>query len=433
LYSSVSKNYAEGYGTFWDNYFSATYSVHFHEQPPLMFFLQAIFFKLLGSSIYTERIYCLVAAVISFLLIRRCWTIISGSGKGSWLPVLFWFIMPVTFWAFTNNVEECTMSLFALGGMIHLLRALHEGKRPAVHLLLAGLFILLAGLTKGIQGMFLLAAPFGWWLTTRKFAFGEMVKQSLLVLIIPALFVAYAWIDPVVHASFAAYFNSRFVNTFNNVNVTGTRVHILYELFLDSLPVLFLIGVFILVTRRKVSPAAGWSSAKKLVLFFAFTALTGILPLMVTLEQRGFYLVTALPYVALALALIAHPHAQELRDRLSRRPKAAAVISISGILLLAAALVATVTLAGKPKRDAEKIHDLPLVAAITGERAILATASLARDWPFLVYAMRYNALSLTNDPPPDTKWLLLEKTEAAPSEFEKIPLETIRVDLYRKR
>ena len=57
LYATVSRNLALGDGTFWDPFVSKTFMQHFHEQPPLVFWLQALLFKLDSHSIYPERIY----------------------------------------------------------------------------------------------------------------------------------------------------------------------------------------------------------------------------------------------------------------------------------------------------------------------------------------------------------------------------------------
>lgn len=432
LYASVSKNFAQGYGTFWEPYNSAT-SNAFYEQPPLMFFLQGLFFKMLGYSMYTERIYLLLAALINAFLIYRCWQIVRPSAAIGWLPVLFWFTMPVTFYAFINNLEECTMSVFVLAGMVHLLRALHTEQRETLHLVLAGAMILLAGLTKGLQGMFLLAGPFLWWLCMRKTGFLTMIKQSFLIAIIPLLFVMYAWFTPEVRASFESYFNSRFVNTFNHSHDTAGRFHMLYELFLDSLPMLVMMLFILIATKSKMALFAGWQQQKKFILFFLAVAASGILPLLVTLEQRGFYLVTALPYLAIAASLFMAPSMELLQEKLARRKTAAAFLSIFGMIMTTAAIIATFLLAGKPKRDAEKLHDLPLIAAQTGERqTLLTTANIYVDWGFVSYAMRNHGLSMTENNTIADTWLVLEKTDAVPSGYIAIPLLTERYNLYKK-
>ncbi len=48
----------------------------FHEQPPLVFGIQALFFKLLGNSMYVERFYTFLTACITALLIVVFWKMI---------------------------------------------------------------------------------------------------------------------------------------------------------------------------------------------------------------------------------------------------------------------------------------------------------------------------------------------------------------------
>ena len=74
LYSSVSHNLSMGIGTFWFLQYS-TLNLEgipsFHEQPPLVFGIQSIFYKLLGHSYYVERFYTLLMIVFHILLINN--------------------------------------------------------------------------------------------------------------------------------------------------------------------------------------------------------------------------------------------------------------------------------------------------------------------------------------------------------------------------
>jgi 4-amino-4-deoxy-L-arabinose transferase-like glycosyltransferase len=54
-YAAISRNLAIGKGTFWDVYFRGNW--RFSEHPPLMFGIQALFFKTLGDHYLTERFY----------------------------------------------------------------------------------------------------------------------------------------------------------------------------------------------------------------------------------------------------------------------------------------------------------------------------------------------------------------------------------------
>lgn len=120
LYTSVSHNLSMGIGTFWFPQFSvhnlATLS-SFHEQPPLVFGIQALFFKLLGDSLYVERFYTLLTMCITALLIHMFWKDIFTNNnlkKMGWLPILLWISIPVCFWSYSNNMHENTMGIFTL-------------------------------------------------------------------------------------------------------------------------------------------------------------------------------------------------------------------------------------------------------------------------------------------------------------------------------
>ena len=154
---------------------------------------------------------------------------------------------------------------------------------------------------------------------------------------------------------------------------------------------------------------------------------------MITLEQRGFYLVPALPFLAFAAALFVAPHVELIRERLSKRRKLSAFISVFGMFLIVAAIVSSFLLAGKPKRDRDKLQDLALIVSQTGENKIIAANhSVKEDWGFNTYAMRKYGISIKEDLSLENEWLLLQKTDPVPDGFQLIPLSTSRYNLYRK-
>lgn len=131
LYSSVAKNLAHDRGTFWFPYFSATTHTFFHEQPPLIFGIQSLFFRLMGDSIYTERFYSFLMACINGGLIHLVWKEFfreSDFKNLSWLPFFLWITIPVCFWSFQNNMQENTMSVFTLSATLFILKGIRQNK-----------------------------------------------------------------------------------------------------------------------------------------------------------------------------------------------------------------------------------------------------------------------------------------------------------------
>src|SRR5580698_1195935 len=121
LYISVAHNLSEGIGTFWFpqfSYFNMAGLNSFHEQPPLCFGIESLFFKLFGNSIYVERLYTFTTLCITVALIYFFWKEIFKNNyfirKLSWIPVLLWITIPVCYWSYCNNMCENTMGIFTL-------------------------------------------------------------------------------------------------------------------------------------------------------------------------------------------------------------------------------------------------------------------------------------------------------------------------------
>jgi len=160
LYACVSKNLADGLGTFWFPFLCETCwnsgSGFFLEHPPLVYGIQSLFFKSLGDSIYVERFYSFLTAIITAYLILLTWKLILNDNselrKLSWLPVLFWIITPVCFWSYQNNVQENTMGIFTLASVYFTLKWLNADgsatltvkRNTLIYLFLSGASIFLA-------------------------------------------------------------------------------------------------------------------------------------------------------------------------------------------------------------------------------------------------------------------------------------------------
>ncbi len=55
IYADISRNLAEGYGSFWHLHFSETLIHDFYGHPPLAFYLTSLLFNIFGDTIFIER------------------------------------------------------------------------------------------------------------------------------------------------------------------------------------------------------------------------------------------------------------------------------------------------------------------------------------------------------------------------------------------
>src|SRR5262249_7008974 len=72
-YASISRNLAEGRGRFWEPFYTATIYPTFHEHPPLVFFLQSLWFRAFGDRWFVERLYCAAVGIATAALIAATW------------------------------------------------------------------------------------------------------------------------------------------------------------------------------------------------------------------------------------------------------------------------------------------------------------------------------------------------------------------------
>lgn len=442
LYVSVSHNLSQGLGTFWEPNYSKTGMVIFREQPPLYFGLMALFFKLFGSSLYVERFFCFVMLCVEVFLIRQVWkTWHKHNNQGNqtaWLPIFFYVIIPVVFWAYANLVEETVMVVFATAAVLFTIKSHYEPNlnKQIGWMILVALSVVLSTLTKGIQGSFPIVAIIFFsffegkqkiWRGIKLFMFGLLAFTLLYVFI-------FVMFDNSL-SSLQLYLENRLSKAFGTGvhNTTGSHLYLLYRLFSELLPV---IGIIVLVSvlAKKYNLIQEFKKVNKTgVLSFFMIGLSGALPLMLTKEQRGFYLVTALPFFAIALALIIAPFVRLFIQRLQAKQRKYLRWQIVSVALLVSGFIFASFQYNQTKRDNDLLHDVYIVLPIIpiGEIAGLSNA-LIKNWGLQNYLIRYKYIS-SDYITERSRYIITLKGEEPDGSYKKIVLDTRYIDLYIKQ
>jgi len=79
-YASIARNLALGRGSFWSPSYTLTLYPQFHEHPPLGFWLQSWWFRLLGDHLFVERAYSIAVALATAVLIAAIWRRLATVG-----------------------------------------------------------------------------------------------------------------------------------------------------------------------------------------------------------------------------------------------------------------------------------------------------------------------------------------------------------------
>jgi len=396
LYAAVAHNEALGYGTFWQPRFSAVGvagMTTFHEHPPLFFGLLAIWFKVFGSGFWVERLYALCMALLVAWGIMGIWRLSLPPKLGrrtAWWPVLLWVIIPTVFWSVHNNMMENTMAVFTTAALWCVMKA-REGKRPLIAL--AGILVFLAALTKGLPGLFPLAAPVLFGLILDRGKLGRGVIDSIIMTAIVVGAIALLWYLPGPNANLRPYVEKRLLHRIAEVPTVEYRLASLEMLLSNLLGPLVIAAVMWWIGGGKTVPGDTGRLRQSLALLFV--GLSGVLPLMLTMVQKSFYMGAALPIMALSVARPVHRQIEVLMDRAVLNPLIQRLVRGTGIVLVIGALVAAVILFGSPGRDAELLGDVHRIGEVVPPGTTVGLPNgMWDDWSLQTYLMRYHSISL---------------------------------------
>ncbi|MCX7954064.1 MAG: glycosyltransferase family 39 protein [Bacteroidales bacterium] len=441
LYSAISHNFAKGYGDFWHPHFSKLIYNFFDQQPPLFFAIQGWFFRIFGDSIYVERAYSFAFCILNALLISIIWHLIFINNnklkKYCWLPVLLWIIIPVCNWGFCNNIIENTMSCFCLTSIVFSMLAINEINKikAYTYLLFSALFIFLASLTKGFQGTFVLTFPFIVSICTNKISLKKGFLYSLLLLIIPSLIYFILLQNKEIYDSLTTYLKNRVINSIRNVSTTNCRLYLLYRLFTELLPSVTLCLIIIYISYRKKKNLNIFIYKKEL-LTFLLLGLAGSLPLMITKEQRGFYLNTSFPYFAISLTLLIVSEFEFLLNILLSKHKIVKIFKIFSIVFLIASIILSANNFKKTGRDKELLHDVYALGKIIPHGSIIcANPEMLHEWTFQSYMIRHFYISLNLNLRDNCKFILIQKEKKyqVPENYHETKINLKMFRLYENK
>ncbi|MFK8104083.1 MAG: hypothetical protein AB8G15_16235, partial [Saprospiraceae bacterium] len=328
-----------------------------------------------------------------------------------------------------NNMQENTMGIFTLAAVYFAIQSLHQNRGiPAV--ILAGVFIFLASFSKGIPGFFPLATLGIYGLVFREVSFRKIIGYSLILIAVPVVIYAALLLHDSARESLDLYLNARVLKRIGSAPTVDSRFYILGKLFMELLPAMLLTGLLWLLFYFKKMPKIG-NPNYKMALVYALIGLSAAAPMMLTLVQKGFYIVPCFPFFGISFALLIAPYLAHWTAQLQIQSVGFKWSKRGAWILLLASMIFAATQVGKASRDEAMLHDVYLMGeVIPAHSAISVSKSLATDWSVHMYFMRHFYISLDKNVGRD--FFLQEKTsqKIAPSGFKLVNLASQKYDLF---
>ncbi len=291
IYAAVAQNLADGLGSFWAPVYQPSSPVPYSEQLPMFTGLESLFFRLLGGSLWTERVFMAlawIATAVGLCALQVKWWPERGRELAIWM-VTVWSSAPLVGWGMGNHVQEMWMAPFAVWAVV----AMSHSR----WVWLGGLLTVAAALFKGPQGLFpLVWLPLvgGLGLLPR----GAATRRFGVVLLALGLAAVALWVWDDAREAIERNAGNRLVRTFTQARAvtTADRLWLLGPM-LGQWAVL--VGASLAVAWIRFGSFR--AAFDRRVLAMLALGLCASLPLMVTHEQRDFYVITSLPFVALGL------------------------------------------------------------------------------------------------------------------------------------
>ncbi len=392
IYSTVSNNLANGYGTPLFPMYTETYVPIFNGHPPVVIWMEAIFFKLFGSGFWVERLYMFVILLFNLLGIYKILQLVHHQKKMIYSAVLFIFT-PLTLWCFQNNMLECTMMMFSMWSVYIGLLIAHRRVPYLPGSLVMALLLLLSFGSKGFPGLFPLGTYVFYAITNKQYSLKRALGHTLTLLGCLGLLVGILSLNEEIVASVKGYLETQVFSSIKGElgTTNSTRFRILVDLVSEfGIPVGVLVIAFF-VKRKKGLSLFSNKADQQLAVFLILLGLSASVPLMVSPKLRAFYVFPALPYFVIAATLcLPELNLKEQTHKLTR---------YFGIGLSVLAIGLTIALWNNPKRDTQLLEDIHNIAEVTTEKTIIGCdPSLNSHYSVRAYFMRYHFISLTDTP-----------------------------------
>ncbi|GGM95670.1 hypothetical protein GCM10010967_31440 [Dyadobacter beijingensis] len=318
-YAAISRNMAQGFGTFWAPYFADSFWLNYNnlcaffcEHPPLMFGMQSMLFKIMGDTTAVENCYNALVLAATIVLITLIWRQLFAHNPSlkaqAWLPVLMWYSLRIVWWAVPNNMLDTTMAMFCLAACYTQTRALSCKGNAIGHWILSSLFIFLACLTKGPVGLFPVAFPVLHYLVYKekpKRVFGGTAILTLTFALLLIITLAY----PPANLLLTSYFEGQVMMAILQKREHAgehwtAHFYLLKMLLVNCIPHLILTGGIWLIARLQIVKAALSDSTKRTVFLNLLIIMSIIGPMSVSIKQSDPYLMPLTPFVAILFAAV---------------------------------------------------------------------------------------------------------------------------------
>ena len=435
-YAVVAMNMADDMGTFWKPYLDDAIHPVFHEHPPLVYWIQSIFFRIFGDGLYLETFYgALVGLIIMgcmalfWLRFRRDFRL---SPLGTWWPMLLVVSLPIYTYIMQTNRLVCTYTILAILPTYASYRSMTGPRHMVFFSLLSGVLIYLGFIAKGPVAFFTFAVPAIAWVAL-KAKFSRAAVSTLLAMAAFALVLSATFhVFPESADFWKGFWKAQVVASLKSERAAGDTHWYLVERWTAEMAVpVAITGFFMALTKTSFRQLRFSRHA----LFFLLIGLASSLPFLISTRQHNRYIFQSYPFFVLSLAFAADSIAAAIESILSDRQRLRAAIGAIALIFFVAALTGMLYKKDHIRGRKPFYKDIYMQKIELPARTTISAcpgAMIHSDWLF-ADMMRVYKVSLT--PEMGKEYYLIAKNSgcAVPEGYQRINREpTLKYHLYKK-
>lgn len=440
IYGNVADNMASGICSFWHPMHSPSLHHDFYEHPPLAMGLLALLYRVFGTHVWVTRLFTMLTTVLTAWLTVRLWQQLGYDRRTGWIPLLLWVLIPAMSRNAHDNMLECTMAIFVLAAVLCLLHI--ASRRRVLWSALGGVFLFLAFLCKGFTGLYPFALPIIIWVVDWAMGnhthWGRALLQALSdTLVAVGSFALCSVCTGLLFPESIVYFNNYFSHqVLGNLNtpIVHNRWTIVWN-FIEQTLIVWVVALVVLgVTLLKEHQRLPLSDRRNFWICLIL-ALSGVLPIAISLKQHGFYILTVYPIMAVGIAALIQRSVVRWTAKAGKKYRLA--VGTLAALLLSGAIALNVIHYGQPGRDVTMQQDMQVIApALEEGEQVGIPMSLAQEWSLYAYYYRekhidLKRVDLRQMPTPAPRHLLTDGLAPVPQElYHETNLATKQYKLY---
>lgn len=435
-YATVARNLADGVGSFWKPYLDERIHPVFHEHPPLVFWIQSLFFRIFGDGAYFESFYGFFIGLVILGSTAGFWHGVRRDFRlpaiGNWWPCLLLVPLPIfTYMLQTNRIVN-TWTVIAIIATYISYRSVLANNHRIFYSLLSGGIIYLGFLAKGPVAFFIFTVPIMAWLTL-KTKFSKAIAGTLLaVFAFTVLFLATSFLFADSVEFWRGFWQRQIIASLNNERAPGDTHWYLAERWIAEMAVPILVaGALMLVSRVSIRRI----QFNRMALFFLLVALAASLPFMISARQHARYILHSFPFYILSLAFATENIAKEIESILTDKRNIRLATGAVAVVFFVVAVISMLYFKDQDAKRRPFYHDFYLQNVELPERITISVCPgdmIYYDWLF-ADMQRFYRISLT--PEMGHPYLIIAKNSncEVPQGYHIVgPKPTIKYLLYKK-